>query len=152
MEQCPHRHHLIFRLFPFRLQITVGQQSSAGIETATILDEAHTSQRHEEMGIDLRVKRTGETAVISPWSKLIVDDEVAGCILGQATHRWRGIKGMDQVAHLGETRQDETEMLVRILSFDPVIRVVSPDHFIELIRTRLEKQKQFATFSPGNDG
>ena len=49
-------------------------------------------------------------------------------------------------------RQDETEMLIRILSFGPVIRVVSPDHFIEVIRTRLEKQKQFATFSPGNDG
>ena len=49
-------------------------------------------------------------------------------------------------------RQDETEMLIRILSFGPVIRVISPDHFIELIRTRLEKQKQFATFSPGHDG
>ncbi len=49
-------------------------------------------------------------------------------------------------------RQDETEMLIRILSFGPVIRVISPDYFIELIRTRLEKQKQFATFSPGNDG
>ena len=48
-------------------------------------------------------------------------------------------------------RQDETEMLIRILSFGPVIRVVSPDHFIELIRTRLEKQKQFATLSPGKD-
>ncbi len=49
-------------------------------------------------------------------------------------------------------RQDETEMLIRILSFGPVIRVISPDHFIDLIRSRLEKQKQFATFSPGIDG
>ena len=47
-------------------------------------------------------------------------------------------------------RQDETEMLIRILSFGPVIRVTSPEHFIGLIRERIEKQKQLASFLPGN--
>lgn len=38
-------------------------------------------------------------------------------------------------------RQDETEMVIRILSFGSAIRVVEPDHFIELLCERIEKQK-----------
>lgn len=41
-------------------------------------------------------------------------------------------------------RQDETEMVIRILSFGPVIRVVEPDHFISLLRERIERQKQLS--------
>lgn len=37
--------------------------------------------------------------------------------------------------------QDETEMLIRILSFGPVIRVIAPDSFIQLMKDRLAKQK-----------
>ncbi len=37
--------------------------------------------------------------------------------------------------------EDETEMVIRILSFGPMIRVISPDHFIDLIRQRLTDQK-----------
>ena len=37
-------------------------------------------------------------------------------------------------------QDDETEMLIRILSFGPMIRVVSPQSFIEQIKSRLEKQ------------
>jgi hypothetical protein len=36
---------------------------------------------------------------------------------------------------------DETEMLIRVLSFGPVLRVVSPESFITKIRERLKKQK-----------
>lgn len=45
-------------------------------------------------------------------------------------------------------RQDETEMVIRILSFGSAIRVVEPERFIHLLRERIEKQKQFALFSP----
>ena len=38
--------------------------------------------------------------------------------------------------------QDEAEILIRILSFGPMIRVVSPDSFIELIRARLRAQSE----------
>ena len=37
-------------------------------------------------------------------------------------------------------RDDETELLIRVLSFGPMIRVVSPERFICLIRERLDKQ------------
>ena len=38
-------------------------------------------------------------------------------------------------------KDDETEMVIRILSFGPMIRVIAPEHFAELIRQRLIKQK-----------
>lgn len=36
--------------------------------------------------------------------------------------------------------EDETEILIRILSFGPMVRVVSPDAFVEKIKNRLSKQ------------
>ena len=41
-------------------------------------------------------------------------------------------------------KQDETEMLVRILSFGPVIRVTEPERFIELLRERIARQSLLA--------
>ena len=38
-------------------------------------------------------------------------------------------------------KDDETEMVIRILSFGPMIKVVEPLDFIKLIRNRLEKQR-----------
>lgn len=37
-------------------------------------------------------------------------------------------------------KEDETELLIRILSFGPVVHVTAPESFITLIRERLEKQ------------
>ena len=39
---------------------------------------------------------------------------------------------------------DETELLIRVLSFGPMIRVLEPSGFIDLIRERLEMQKRLA--------
>ncbi len=39
--------------------------------------------------------------------------------------------------------EDETEILIRVLSFGPVVRVLGPDSFIERIRERLKMQKRF---------
>lgn len=36
--------------------------------------------------------------------------------------------------------QDETEILIRVLSFGPMLRVTAPDHFIQLIKSRLAMQ------------
>ena len=36
--------------------------------------------------------------------------------------------------------QDETELLIRILSFGPMLQVIAPDHFIQLIQNRLTMQ------------
>ena len=39
-------------------------------------------------------------------------------------------------------REDETELLIRVLSFGPVLKVIFPDAFIEKLCRRLEKQKK----------
>ncbi|MDO4542983.1 MAG: WYL domain-containing protein [Clostridia bacterium] len=38
-------------------------------------------------------------------------------------------------------RDDETEVLIRILSFGPFIKVIEPESFVNLIKTRLKMQK-----------
>lgn len=38
-------------------------------------------------------------------------------------------------------KDDETEIVIRILSFGPMIKVVAPEHFENLIKERLIKQK-----------
>ncbi|MEG1931781.1 MAG: WYL domain-containing protein, partial [Pygmaiobacter sp.] len=38
-------------------------------------------------------------------------------------------------------QDDETELVIRVLSFGPFIRVTEPESFVELITKRLEMQK-----------
>lgn len=38
-------------------------------------------------------------------------------------------------------KEDEIEMVIRILSFGPLIRVTAPQHFVDLIKQRLLEQK-----------
>lgn len=37
-------------------------------------------------------------------------------------------------------KEDETELLIRVLSFGPVLRVISPDRFIRLVKERIQMQ------------
>ena len=39
---------------------------------------------------------------------------------------------------------DETEMVIRLLSFGPMIKVIEPLEFKQLIRQRLKKQKAYS--------
>ena len=47
--------------------------------------------------------------------------------------------------------RDETELVIRVLSFGPMIRVTKPQRFIDLLRNRIQKQTGFATFLHGNN-
>lgn len=38
-------------------------------------------------------------------------------------------------------KEDETELLIRVLSFGPVLKVLFPNEFVEKLKIRLEKQK-----------
>lgn len=42
-------------------------------------------------------------------------------------------------------REDETELLIRVLSFGPVLKVISPEDFVKKLCERLEKQKRLRT-------
>ena len=42
-------------------------------------------------------------------------------------------------------KEDETEVLIRVLSFGPMVKVIGPTSFIKLIKERLIKQQSFET-------
>ena len=42
---------------------------------------------------------------------------------------------------LNYNKDDETEILIRILSFGPMIKVISPDSFIKQLKNRIDKQE-----------
>lgn len=42
-------------------------------------------------------------------------------------------------------RDDETELLIRVLSFGPVLEVKAPDRFVQLVRERVQKQLRYAS-------
>ena len=44
---------------------------------------------------------------------------------------------------LNYRQEDETELLIKIISFSPLVKVVEPDSFSSLIRERIEKQFQY---------
>lgn len=46
--------------------------------------------------------------------------------------------------------RDETELVIRILSFGPVIRVLEPRRFLDLVKERIDRQMTLAAFLPGN--
>jgi hypothetical protein len=45
-------------------------------------------------------------------------------------------------------RDDETEVLIRVLSFGPLVKVISPESFIDQIKERLKRQKNLITAVP----
>jgi len=47
--------------------------------------------------------------------------------------------------------EDESELLIRVLSFGPVLQVVGPDSFIALIRQRLRRQMELSFASPPSE-
>ena len=51
-----------------------------------------------------------------------------------AEDRYRVVLRYDQT--------DETEILIRVLSFGPFVKVTEPERFIELVRSRLQKQME----------
>ena len=44
-------------------------------------------------------------------------------------------------------RADETKMLIRVLSFGPMIRVLEPQRFIDLLQQRIERQRALAALT-----
>ena len=49
----------------------------------------------------------------------------------------------DYVLHLSYDPKDEAELIIRILSFGPMIKVLEPESFVEEIRKKLRKQQQW---------
>jgi hypothetical protein len=51
------------------------------------------------------------------------------------------------LSYIYYNKQDETELLIRILSFGPVIRVLGPENFLTLIKDRVKRQAELLGIS-----
>ena len=72
-------------------------------------------------------------------------------VLLHFSHLEKETKRLDETHYRVTLRYDpadETEMVIRILSFGPVIRVLEPARFIGLLRERIERQRRLAVFLP----
>ena len=69
-------------------------------------------------------------------------------VLLHFSHLEKETKKLDEHSYrltLKYDRQDETEMVIRILSFGPTVKVVEPQQFICLLRERIDRQRQLLT-------
>lgn len=56
---------------------------------------------------------------------------------------WTDERGPGHYCRIQYPRDEETELLIRILSFGPVVRVLEPEPFVRQVRRRVEKQGQW---------
>lgn len=69
-------------------------------------------------------------------------------VLLHFSHLEKETKRLDEMHYrvtLQYDRADETEMVIRILSFGPMIRVLEPQRFVDQLRQRIERQKELTT-------
>jgi len=73
-------------------------------------------------------------------------------VLLHFSHLEKETKRLDETHYRVTLRYDpadETEMVIRILSFGPTIRVLEPQRLIAELQKRIEHQRELATFVPG---
>ena len=75
-------------------------------------------------------------------------------VLLHFSHLEKETKRLDETHYrvtLKYDKADETEMVIRILSFGPMVCVLEPRCFIDRLRERIERQRQFTENFPGTD-
>ncbi|MCR5540963.1 MAG: WYL domain-containing protein [Ruminococcus sp.] len=65
-------------------------------------------------------------------------------------HTVRDMQSGEYTVELWYDEQDETEVLIRLLSFGPVIEIMGPEHLREKARQRIRKQYEFIMQNDGN--
>ena len=105
----------------------------AGIQTCILSDQPVPEMK----------KATKETQTVV--FQLIDQRKALERVLMHFAHFEKMVEQMDEngdcyIVHVTYDPVDEAEMLIRILSFGPMIQVLKPDHFVDLIRSRLRQQ------------
>ena len=69
-------------------------------------------------------------------------------VMTHFSHFEKSVKKLDDLHYrvrLIYDADDEAELVIRVLSFGPMVKAVAPEHFISKIRERLIKQKELCT-------
>ena len=78
------------------------------------------------MTLEIQDRRNALERVMLHFSHFEKEAEKAGDDLYRVTIRYE--------------QSDETEIVIRVLSFGPMVRVLRPESFVSLVRERLEQQ------------
>lgn len=76
-------------------------------------------------------------------------------VLLHVSHFEKETKRLDEQRYLVRLRYDsadETELLIRLLSFGPVLRVTEPEELVRQMRARIERQRALLAPPPGTEG
>ncbi|MDI9470247.1 MAG: WYL domain-containing protein [Bacillota bacterium] len=123
----------------FRLQCHRGR-SSMTINLARIIRVSPSDREIQPSPGKLRLPKQGQVEF-----ELIDHRDALERVLLHFAHLEKEVRKQDAlhyVVRLSYDQQDETEILIRILSFGPMLKVISPPHFVDQIRERLRRQKE----------
>lgn len=127
----------------FRL-ITLSSNSMQAINLARISRCEPTEAPFREEDFPYTIN--GETLVL----ELTDERNALERVLLHFSHFEKETKRLDEKHYqliLHYDKEDETELLIRVLSFGPMLKVLSPHSFIEKLKERLEKQAKLRTLN-----
>ena len=125
----------------FRLHCLCGRKLRT-INVARILDCVLTSEKAE-------VENNHERKKASVTLEIVNERNVPErCMLGFSNYRRRTRRINDNLyeMRLDYYTDDETELLIRILSFGQFVRVTEPEAFVEKLRERLKKSRELFSY------
>lgn len=122
----------------FRL-ISANRKGPLSINLARILD-CHMLEPYEQA--EYRPKQMKKRGLVL---ELTDDRNALERVMLHFSHLEKETERLDDNRYkisLYYEKEDEAELLIRVLSFGPVLKAVSPDAFVEKLRKKLEKQKK----------
>lgn len=123
----------------FRL-ISVGRRSGSTVNIARIVDCRICGGESAECEEKIYLKQRTLTL------KILDERNALERVMLHFAHfekRAEKIDDNNYILHITYDVDDETEIVIRILSFGPMVEVIEPDGFRELIIERLKKQKSY---------
>jgi len=149
---APHKLEYSSKDDKFRLEITMPSKNpNREYSSSTInLARVKSCEIVESLGAEETHEPVRETEMLT--LELIDERNALERAMLHFSHLEKKTRRLDETRYsiiLRYDHADETEMVIRVLSFGPKLRVTSPESFIDKIRERLKKQRDLKkiTFS-----
>jgi len=108
------------------------------------------ADRIDELNAEFQLKNSGEKALRSAVFELEDNSNALERFLLNFSHYEKVAERLDKEGRYRITiaydETDEKDMVIRVLSFGPYVKAVSPDCFVELIKDRLRRQNKMIVY------
>lgn len=121
----------------FRI-ITIGNRFVSTVNLSRMHDCSLYNGEHQLFSVSVR-----EPSYASVTIKITDERNALERVMMHFAHFEKRAERLDKKTYLLTVKydkSDEMEMVIRILSFGPMVRVIEPESFVRLIRARLERQ------------